>query len=198
MKLFSIILTFLLPLFGGTGFAQTGMTVFGDCYVSETASIGFFGSELTLRGDVGGEGSLVMAGKDIQTIAAHDKTISRLVIQNPTVVRVKGKLIIRKSLAVEQGTLDVLPLAKLLIEQTATVAIAAGCKLIQAGNVWQRGTDEAPPTKPHMGGSDALLLTKIPADAGFDFKSHALRSLPAHGSYQAPALQAIVTPPWWA
>jgi hypothetical protein len=198
MKQFYLTLTFLLPFIGGTGFAQTGMTVFGDCYVSETSSVGFFGDELTLQGDVGGEGSLIMAGKDTQTLVARDQKIDHLVIANPTVVNLKGKLTVSKSLIVEQGVLHVLPLAQLHVPLQATVFVAPGTQIIHAGIVIQRGTDEAPRTKQTFGMSEAVVSPEeVSATGVVSIKLPLTRLLSAHTAYSSPYLKALAPPPRW-
>ena len=196
MKPFSIILTFLLPFFGSAVVAQTGMTVFGDCYVSETASIGFFGDELTLRGDVRSEGNLIMAGKDTQTIVAHNQTIDHLVIANPTVVNLKGKLTVRESLEILQGTLDVLPLAQLHVNPSATVFLAAGRKIIHAGIALKSDSNTLPFTKKLPSGGDILAASTVQAGGGVIFKRTLSRLMTLPGFYHSPSLPALAPPPW--
>jgi hypothetical protein len=198
MKQFYQTLICLLPLFGGTVSAQTGMTVFGDCYVSETASIGFFGDELALRADVKGGGSLVIAGKDTQTIIARDQKIDRLVIVNPTVVKLKGKLTISKSLVVKLGTLSVLPLAQLRVPQLATIFVAEGGQIIHAGIVLHPGTEEVPLTKQAFGKSEGITCgIEMPPTRAVPLKLQIVGRLSVYASYRSPYLKALAPPPWW-
>ncbi|WP_421826532.1 hypothetical protein [Larkinella sp.] len=195
MKPFSLLLTILLPLLGSAVQAQTGLTVFGDCSVAADASIGFFGDQLTLNADLGGEGRLVMAGNEIQVIEAADKTVSHLVIVNPTVVKVRGKLIVRQSLVVERGHLDVLPKSSLVLAPQARLLVLPGSRFSPLPDGFKPDRTTAPtaqnqhpdvyslPTDFHW-----VVTMSISAESAVIYR--------AAERYQAPSLPRTATPPW--
>ena len=141
MKHITQLLTLLLSCLGSAVLAQSGMAVFGDVSIGEKAVISFMDEQLTLEGNLTGEGTLLMAGSDTQTIASHNHAIDRLVVANPKAVTVRGKLTIRKSVVVKLGSLVVEPQAELELSMSAVIALRPGSKLIYSLDVFQ--TDKA-------------------------------------------------------
>ncbi|MGM9511939.1 hypothetical protein ACS5NO_29660 [Larkinella sp. GY13] len=195
MKPFSLILTILFPLLGSVVQAQTGLTVFGDCSVAADASIGFFGDHLTLNADLGGEGSVVMAGNQIQIIEAADKTVSRLVIVNPTVVKVRGKLTVRQSLVVERGRLDVLPQSSLVLAPQSRLLVLPGSRFSPLADGFKPDRTTAPTAQ-----NQHPDVYSLPTDGrlvvGTSTSAGSAVIYRAAGSYQAPSLPRTATPPW--
>ncbi|MGA0560303.1 hypothetical protein ACO2Q8_26805 [Larkinella sp. VNQ87] len=195
MKPFRLLLTVLLPFLGNTVLAQSGMTVFGEVGVAEKGSMAFFDEQLVLRGDVTGEGELVMAGKDTQTIAAQDHTIDRLVVTNPKAVRVRGKLTVRKSITVEKGDLVVEPQARLVVLPGAQIALATDSRWIGSDGVIQSGPDAGSPLKQHISMGDALAVGQNTTHWG-ELKPGSVRWNGFFQGYQSPYLQNPALPPW--
>ena len=190
------ILTLLLSFIGSAVQAQTGMTVFGNCSVAEHTVIVVSDEQLTLEGDVTGEGSLIMAGADTQTIASHNHAIDRLVVANPKAVKVKGKLTIRKSLTVERGNLVVEPHAELVIEPGALVTLMASCKRIQSGVIIQPGKQPIPTGNQSVKMGDGLVIRAVFPD-GFGAVKTGFGSLQNRSKpYENPDLQNRTLPPW--
>lgn len=195
MKYFAHILTLLLPFVGSAGFAQKGMTVFGKMAVAEHSAVGVMTEELTLADDVRGDGKLIMAGKDTQTIVAKTVTVSHLVIANPTVVNVKGKLTVRKFLEVQQGDLVVLPQAQLTVLPGALVSLATGSHLLGVDPEIraEAGAVSLHPQWVVMG--EALISRQFIAEKGVRFRP-VLTPLPdPERRYQMPDLRPDFVPP---
>jgi hypothetical protein len=196
MKYFSMIMTFLLPFLGNTVFAQTGMMVFGNCSVSENSSIGFLDEVLTLEGSITGQGELVMAGRDTQTVISHNQAIDRLVVANRKAVKLKGKLTIRKSLAVEQGNLVVETQSQMLILPNALVTLAAGSQLIRPSAEIQAGPIEIASERQQVTTANALFESSVLFSKAVGLKIGSLPIGCSPNSYEGPDLRNQALPPW--
>ncbi|MGM9511959.1 hypothetical protein ACS5NO_29760 [Larkinella sp. GY13] len=191
------LLILLLLLAGRAGFAQSGMTVFGDCYVQEKASMSVFVEKLTLEADVNGDGELIMAGQESQTIDAKSKAVDHLVVRNAKGVKVKGNLTVRKSLTIGQGNLAVLPQAQLTVLPGTTVTLSAGCHLIRVDEQLKTRKEAVSQTaKPFH-----LVCEVSESTAGQEGRrvcksSHKSAIATLAIRYDSPDLQGAMPPPW--
>ncbi|MGA0560309.1 hypothetical protein ACO2Q8_26835 [Larkinella sp. VNQ87] len=196
MRQFRYILAFLLPFWGSAVLAQTGMAVFGNCSVAEKTVIVVTDEQLTLKGDITGDGQVVMAGKDTQTVVSSDRSIGRLVVANRKAVKVKGRLTVRKSMVVTRGDLVVEPDARLTVSPGAFVVWGTGSWQIGSNALIERGDEAGKP------GKQPVRIDVALPGKGLEFQG-AVLSMPdaARGNgpseaYLGPDLFVWELPPW--
>lgn len=156
-----------------------------------------FVEKLTLEADVNGDGEVIMAGQESQTIDAKAKAIDHLVVRNAKGVKVKGDLTVRKSLTIEQGDLAVLPQAQLTVSARAIVTLFAGCHLIRSGENLKTGPDAVSQSSKPFHLVYAVSESTAEQEGSRVCKSRLKTALAMLAiRYDSPALQSAMPPPW--
>ena len=192
--IFSIVF-FLTIWVTDASWAQSGMAVYGKISIGKKMPMAVSADGLILEGDVTGEGALILAGKDTQTVVAHNHAIDHLVVANPKTVKVKGRLTIRKSLTVEQGNLTVEPHSDLTVLPGALVTRASGSKRMHPSEVIQAGKKPGSTDHQPVKANEALMNSRFLSN---DFRAIGFQSKSVYGnnkSYREPDLPTSIEPP---